>query len=110
MKSVIVACLALVSVGYLSLYTQAIVGPWTMNGYVDLSLLDEVSVWFYRERDVAGRPASLYRMSPYLSVMDPLDGPNWEIRVPGWIPALAAISTLALTTFSCFGKRGRDSS
>ena len=76
--------------------------------FVDWSLLDEVSVWLYRERDQAGRPASLYRIAPYLSTIDPYDGPNWEIRVPGWIPALGAIGALTFVALSCSGKKERD--
>jgi hypothetical protein len=78
------------------------------QGTFQFAMLDEVSVWFYRERGADGQPSSPYRLSRHLSIIDPLDGPNWEIRIPGWIPATGALGTLALAGLALPGRRGRD--
>jgi hypothetical protein len=80
------------------------------EGIFRFAMLDEVSVWFYRERSADGEPSSPYRMSRHLSIIEPLDGPNWEIRIPGWIPAAGALSILAVSgvALASLGKRRRD--
>src|SRR5436190_2254870 len=83
---------SLVSMGYLFLYGRELYWlSWANEWHADLRMLDDVSIWFYRERDQNGNPASPYRLYHHLSIVDPLDGPNWEIRIPGWIPAIPAI-------------------
>ena len=108
---VVLVFAAVLSGYYLCAYGRAIVWRWEANEWsaFDVRWLDEISVWFYRKRDEAGRRASPYRLSRHLSVIDPLDGPNWEIRIPGWIPAIVALCILAVTTLSlCGGRRERD--
>jgi hypothetical protein len=78
------------------------------RGAFELGMLDEVSVWFYRERGADGQPSGPYRLSRHLSIVDPLDGPNWEIRVAGWIPAAGSLGLLGVAALAVFGKKGRD--
>jgi hypothetical protein len=107
-NTMILTIVAALSICYLFSYGRAVVQIWIWNGSVDLERLDEVSVWFYRERGADGHPASPYRLSRHLSIVDPLDGPNWEVRVPGWIPAIAAFGALAFSTLTIYEKRERD--
>jgi hypothetical protein len=64
--------------------------------------LDEHSLWLYRVRGPDGRPASPYKVAPYFSPIDPDDGPNWEIRIPGWIPGGISIIALSLAAYGLF--------
>jgi hypothetical protein len=107
-NTIVLAVLAALSVGYLLSYGHQIAQLANARLGFDVGLLDEVSVWLYREGDEAGKPSSPYRLSPHLSIIDPLDGPNWEIRVPGWIPAVVAFSILAIVIYSFPGKRKPD--
>ena len=106
--TMILAVIGALSVWYLCNYGRVVGQIWVWNGSVDFSRLDEVSVWFYRERGADGQPASPYRLSPHLSVVDPLDGPNWEVRVPGWIPAIAAVGALVFSALMICEKRERE--
>jgi hypothetical protein len=99
---------AAASLWFLFSYGHQLVRLTEAQGAFHVRLLDEVSVWLYRERDAAGQPASPYRLAPYLSIVDPLDGPNWEVRIPGWIPALGALGVLGLGAWTLPGERGRD--
>jgi hypothetical protein len=99
--------LAVLSAGYLFIYGRELVRMSAMNEWeVHFEWLDEVSIWFYRERDDAtGQPASPYYLSRHLSIVDPLDGPNWEVRIPGWMPAIPALGIVILTAFTFYGSR-----
>jgi hypothetical protein len=103
LKALALIVLTTSSAAYLFLYAAELVSMSAMNEWqINFGLLDEVSVWFYRERGPTGQPASPYRLSPHLSVIDPQDGPNWEIRIPGWIPAIPALAFLSSATIFIF--------
>jgi hypothetical protein len=106
----LLAAAAAASLWFLYSYGREILWWVESRGTFQFAMLDEVSVWFYRERGADGQPSSPYRLSRHLSIIDPLDGPNWEIRIAGWIPATGALSILAVAgfTLTSFGKRGRD--
>jgi hypothetical protein len=101
------AVVAAASIWFLFLYVYEVGRLIRPREGFQISMLDEVSVWLYRERDANGQPASPYRLSRSLSILPPLDGPNWEIRIPGWIPAIGASCILGVTGLFLFGKRGR---
>ena len=101
------ALAAAASLWFLAIYGKEVAWCSEACGGFQIAMLDEVSVWFYRERDASGRPASPYRLHRHLSVIDPLDGPNWEIRIPGWVPGSVALVTLAFTGFAFSGKSRR---
>jgi hypothetical protein len=106
----LLAVVAAASLWFLYSYGYEVFRLVEGQGTFQFAMLDEVSVWFYRERGADGQPSSPYRLSRHLSIIDPLDGPNWEIRIPGWIPATGALSIIAVAGFALtsFGKRGRD--
>ena len=106
----LLAVAAAASLWFLYSFGHEIVRLVEGQGTFQFAMLDEVSVWFYRERGADGQPSTPYRMSRHLSIIDPLDGPNWEIRIPGWIPAAGALSILGVAgfTLTLSGKRGQD--
>jgi hypothetical protein len=105
----LLCCLAAASMYYLFAYGRAIAWRWEASERsFSVRWFEEISVWLYRDRDAAGHPSSPYKLSRSLSEIDPLDGPNWEIRIPGWIPAVGALGILAATGISFLGMGGRD--
>ena len=107
-KTMILAVVAALSFYYLLSYGREVIQIWAWNGSADFARLDEVSVWFYRERGADGLPSSPYRLFWKLSIVDPDDGPNWEVRIPGWIPATVAFGAFVLSTLTLAEKRTRN--
>jgi len=95
----LLATFVLISIFYLCVFGYEIGWRWKAGGFYGFpaeSVVD-LNIWFYRERGPDGNPSSPYRLSPRLSEVDPLDGPNWEIWIPAWIPAVGALIIVVVT-------------
>ena len=92
--NVVAAFVSAISLWTLWIYLSALLPLWEAREGIELNSFQETSLRVYRERGPDGKPAILYKLAPYFSIIDPLDGPNWEIRIPGFIPAGLALATL----------------
>lgn len=96
---VLLLVLAVISIQYLATLGRAMAWQWkaSESPHFRVQWLHEWGVWFYRERGADGQPASGYKLMRGVSPIDPDDGPNWEIKIPAWIPALGAMAVLVAT-------------
>jgi hypothetical protein len=105
MKTTLFVMVIVVSAETLHRYFDSLRFQWQASeGSFSWRWFDEHSLWLYRERGSDGLPAGAYRLTRYFSPIDPDDGPNWEIRIPGRMPAGISIIALSCATYALIKK------
>ena len=98
MKKAMLCIISVVALAYLGAYGTALIGNLRMHGNIfDFAWASDLSIWLYKKRSIDGQLQTAYSISTF-SILDPEDGPNAEIRILGWIPAICALAALALAT------------
>jgi len=107
MRKVTLCIISVLALAYLGAYGTALIRNLRMHGDIlDFTWASDLSIWLYKKRTIDGQFHGTYSISAF-SIMDPEDGPNAEIKILGWIPAICSLSALVLATTAMTRKKNR---
>ena len=97
------ATFAMMSALYLVSYGRYVSDVWyatehQFNSY----LFDAPSIYFYQERDAHGIGHGIPRLWPHLSDAGPPEIYHGVFRIPGWMPALAAVGFIIYASYNFY--------